>query len=80
MLLNSSSTSLFKSLRGLKEGDPFSLYLFILVTKAFSRGLRFLIQEGKIHSYALPRGTPPISHLSFADDFILFTRGHRQSL
>lgn len=28
----------------------------------------------------MPRGAPPISHLSFADDLILFTRGHRRSL
>lgn len=78
ILLNGSYAGFFKSSRGLKQG--LSPYLFILLTDAFSRGLKFLMQEGTIHSYGLPRGAPPVSHLSFADDLILFTRGHRRSL
>ena len=65
---------------GLKQGDPLSTFLFILVSEALSRGLRTLFSLGKLQAYAQPRGTLPISHLAFADDVVIFTRGDRRSV
>lgn len=58
--------------RGLRQGDPLSLYLFIMVAE----GLISLINEadnrGDIHGIAIAKGTPKVSHLLFADDGFLF--------
>jgi hypothetical protein len=51
---------------GLRQGDPISPYLFILVTE----GLTALIN---IHGVKICRGAPTVSHL-FADDCFLFCR------
>ena len=36
ILVNNSLTGFFRSSRGLRHGDPFSLYLFVLGMKVFS--------------------------------------------
>lgn len=46
-----SYTGFFKSSRGLKLGDPLSLYLFILLVKVLSHGLTTIVQDGCLASY-----------------------------
>ncbi|CAH9132557.1 unnamed protein product [Cuscuta epithymum] len=58
--------------RGLRQSDPLSPYLFILVAEGLSALLRKAEQEGKIHGVAVCRGAPRVSHLFFADDSYLF--------
>lgn len=78
--MNGSPVGFFQASRGLKQGDPLSPFLFILLLESFSRRLNRQVREGFIQPYILPRGSPLITHLAFADDLILFTRGSRQSL
>lgn len=80
ILINGSPWGFFKSTRGLKQGDPLSPILFILVVEALSRGLQHLQAEGLLETYALPRGAVPVSHLCFADDLVIFTKATRRSL
>lgn len=80
VLVNGSPVGFFQASRGLKQGDPLSPFLFILLLESFSRRLNRQVREGFIQPYILPRGSPLITHLAFADDLILFTRGSRQSL
>lgn len=80
VLINGQSSGFFKASRGLKQGDPLSPLLFLLVVDAFSRGLKHLIQTGQLVPYSLPRHTDPISHLCFADDLIIFLRGSRTNI
>lgn len=80
VLINGTPASLFQSTRGLKQGDPLSPLLFILLTEALSRGIKALIQHGSFAPFALPRGSPIVSHLCFADDLIVFTKGNRATL
>lgn len=75
-----SSAGFFQSTRGLKQGDPLSPILFILVVDSLSRGLNDLVQSGLMESYSLPRHAPSLSHLCFADDLVVFTRGSRRSV
>lgn len=58
--------------RGLRQGDPISSYLFLLVAEGFSS--LFLSAERKklIHGVSIARGAPSISHLFFVDNSLLF--------
>lgn len=80
VVVNGKSAGVFQATRGLKQGDPLSPYLYILVSEALSRGLRALILQGTIQPFSLPRHACLISHLLFADDLIIFTNGSRTSL
>lgn len=80
VLFNGSPSGFFKATRGLKQGDPLSPLLFILVVEAFIRGLHVQIQEGAITAYSAFRSSPVIPILCFADDMIVFLRGLRQTI
>ena len=76
VLINGSSTSFFGSSRGLRQGDPLSPLLFLLVMEALSRLLKKIEDGGFLSSFqASPTvggGGLHISHLLFVDDTILF--------
>lgn len=58
--------------RGIRQGDPISPYLFLLVAEGFSSLLRKAQRDNLIHGVSIARGAPSISHLFFADDSLLF--------
>ena len=83
VLVNGSSASFFGSSRGLRQGDPLSPLLFLLIMKVLSRilkktedsGLLRGFQVGPVNSIGVR-----ISHLLFADDTILFCDASRDQL
>ncbi|KAL0409022.1 UNVERIFIED_CONTAM: putative mitochondrial protein [Sesamum radiatum] len=60
--------------RGLRQGDPISPYLFLLCTESFSSLLQTAELDGSIQGVSVCRQAPPISHLLFADDTLIFSR------
>lgn len=60
----------------LRQEDPLSPYLFILVADAFSSMLQNKVLERKLHEAKTSRNGPEISHL-FADDSLIFARAYR---
>ncbi|XP_031096851.1 uncharacterized protein LOC116001092 [Ipomoea triloba] len=58
--------------RGLRQGDPMSPYLFILILEVFHLMILKCQREGSIHDIAIARGAPLISNLFFADDCYIF--------
>ncbi|KAL0318244.1 UNVERIFIED_CONTAM: hypothetical protein Scaly_2850900 [Sesamum calycinum] len=62
----------FKSMRGLRQGDQISLALFIISAEALSKGIDHLF-NGNLDMYFQTKCEVKISHLSYADDVILFT-------
>ncbi|XP_030929772.1 uncharacterized protein LOC115955672 [Quercus lobata] len=74
IMLNGQPHGLITPTRGLRQGDPLSPYLFLLVTE----GLHALFEEakdsGEIRGVSLCPMGPRISHLLFADDSLVFCR------
>lgn len=74
VFVNGQPSSDFKPERGLRQGDPFSPYLFVLCADVMSRLLRKEAGMGGIHGIQVARNAPKLTHLLFVDDSLLFTR------
>uniref|UniRef100_A0A2N9F7C8 Reverse transcriptase domain-containing protein n=1 Tax=Fagus sylvatica TaxID=28930 RepID=A0A2N9F7C8_FAGSY len=75
VLVNGSPEGFFSCSRGLRQGDPLSPLLFLLVMEVLSRMLRKVEEEGLIRGFRAGSNAAEglcISHLLYADDTILF--------
>jgi hypothetical protein len=79
VLVNGSPSDFFSSSRGLRQGDPLSPLLFLLVMEVLSRMLRKMAEDGFLTGFSVGRDVS-ISHLLFADDSILFCDANPQHL
>lgn len=79
ILVNGSSSAPFNAAKGLRQGDPISPFLFAIAMEYLSRGLTCLkqVKEFKYHPRCSKLG---ITHLSFADDLLLFSSGDMASV
>ncbi|KAK4382859.1 hypothetical protein Sango_2831600 [Sesamum angolense] len=79
ILVNGEPSSFFKSSQGLRQGDPISLALFILIAEAISRriGNFFSHNPDMIHQTGYKTR---VTHLAYANDIIMFTRCEEQPL
>jgi len=80
IIINGKRYRLFRSTRGLKQGDPLSPALFILGVEVLSRSLNRHHQDPLYHGFYMEMRAPQINHLSFADDIIIFTSERKHSL
>jgi hypothetical protein len=69
---NGTALSPFRPSRGLRQGDPVSPYLFLLVANCLSVLMKNYGSQGLIFGIKVSRNAPSISHLLFADDSLLF--------
>jgi hypothetical protein len=75
ILVNGCPRGFFPSSRGLRQGDPLSPLLFVIVMEALSRLLDRAVREGLFLGFSV--GTVAanplmVSHLLFADDTLIF--------
>ena len=77
ILINGSLTGFFNSSRGLRQGDPLSLYLFVLGMEAFSLLIDKDVDGGYLFGYKF-RGRNErgglVSLLLFANDTLVFCK------
>lgn len=59
---------------GVKQKDPLSPSLFILVAKILSMVLKNLFKCAGFQGYGLPPRSEKINHLSYADNTIIFVK------
>ncbi|KAI0511688.1 hypothetical protein KFK09_012320 [Dendrobium nobile] len=79
VLINGKAQGFFKSSNGIRQGDPLSPALFIIAAEFLSRGIKNLFScHPKLYYKTI--GGVAITHLSFADDFILFSNGSMKML
>ena len=74
ILVNGEPKGLIKPSRGLRQRDPLSPYLFLFWTEGLNALLRQAAADGDIHGISLCRNGPKLTHLSFADDCLIFCR------
>ncbi|XP_074304832.1 uncharacterized protein LOC141639656 [Silene latifolia] len=77
--INGSVEGYFPGKRGLRQGDPLSPYLFALCMEVLSRLLRKLPTHPGF-SYHPKCVKINLTHLIFADDLLVFTRGDLPSI
>ena len=73
ILLNGSPQKPFKIEKGLRQGDPLSPYLFILVSEALVHILKKADDLNLIEAVHIGKAKVCLEHLQFADDTLIFT-------
>ena len=58
--------------RGIHQGDPLSLYLFLLCTEGLSALIQSAVDRGQMKGVKICRGGLRLSHLFFANDSLIF--------
>ncbi|XP_060973692.1 uncharacterized protein LOC133038980 [Cannabis sativa] len=76
VLLNGCPLRKLKPQRGLRQGDSLSPFLFLLCQEVLSKLISREEEGGGIHGIKIAYSAPPVSHLMFADDTILFARAN----
>ncbi|KAE8732459.1 hypothetical protein F3Y22_tig00002058pilonHSYRG00012 [Hibiscus syriacus] len=71
-LWNGEITEILNPKQGLRQGDPLSPYLFILVMERLSHMILEREEKGLWKSFKCLRGGVKLSHLFFTDDLLLF--------
>ena len=72
ILLNGSPLPPFKMEKGLRQGDPLSPYLFILVSEALVSILKKAHDMNLIEAVYIGKEKVSLKHLQFADDTLIF--------
>lgn len=68
-MVHGSTVGFFRSSRGLRQGDPLSPYLFIMVSDMLSKMISNE-ERDYISGFKVGSGTVFISHLQFVNDTI----------
>eukprot|EP00253_Pinus_taeda_P023423 PITA_23423 len=73
ILINGIPTSTFRPSRGIRQGDPLSPFLFIIMAEGLGRCIKNAILSRNLKGISLHQA-PTISHQQFVDDNMIF--GH----
>lgn len=76
---NSVETDIFSPTRGLRQGDPLSPYLFLIVAEGLSCMLRGAEERGELEGIKVCREAPTISHLLFANDSLILLHADKKN-
>jgi len=72
IIFNGAPCKPFKMGRGLRQGDPLSAFLFVLMVEVLNRMLIRGEDLGLFKGLAMHRQAVTVSHLQFADDTLIF--------
>eukprot|EP00253_Pinus_taeda_P002169 PITA_02169 len=71
ILLNGAPSRLFTPSRGLRQGDPLSPFLFVLMMEGLGRAIKMANAEGRIQVIKLTLDGVTNTHQQFVDDTML---------
>ncbi|GJY39140.1 reverse transcriptase domain, reverse transcriptase zinc-binding domain protein [Tanacetum coccineum] len=73
ILVNGSPTSEFNVRRGLRQGDPLSPFLFIIIMEGLHVAISDSVRTGLVHDIRIGSSDVNLSHLFFVDDVIIMS-------
>ncbi|XP_075077303.1 uncharacterized protein LOC142164039 [Nicotiana tabacum] len=79
ILVNEETIEPFNAAKGLRQGDPISHFLFAIVLEYLIRSLHGLKKEPNFQYHPKCRKLG-ITHMSFAEDLLLFAKGNLSSV
>ncbi|XP_026433322.1 uncharacterized protein LOC113330706 [Papaver somniferum] len=79
VMINGCHEGYFSVTRGLRQGDPLSPLIFVLIEDVLSRNLSKLFANHNMNVMVSKKGVAP-THFLFADDILIFCRGNQHSL
>ena len=71
ILVNGSPSEIFIPSRGLRQGDPLSPFLFILMMEGLGKSIKQAKEEGKIKGLQLSENGQALTHQQFVDNTML---------
>lgn len=74
LLWNGEALAEFHPLRGIRQGNLISPYLFVLYIERLFQLIQIVVDKKSWKPIQITIGAPKLSHLAFVDDFIIFTR------
>lgn len=80
VLVNGSPTRPFKMRRGLRQGDPLSPFLYLIVAEGLSRMMVRACDCGEFKPLKVGKKGVVISHLQYADDSIFFGEAKKENI
>uniref|UniRef100_A0A251TIJ6 Putative reverse transcriptase domain-containing protein n=1 Tax=Helianthus annuus TaxID=4232 RepID=A0A251TIJ6_HELAN len=80
VFVNGSPTFDFTCQKGLRQGDPLSPFLFLIVMEALACLITRACRIGEIEGISLPGEGPVISHMLYADDALIMGNWTRNNL
>lgn len=66
--------------KGVRQGDPLSLYLYVIIAEALHLMFQVVSYQGWSHGFRIGQSHIVISHLQYADDSILFLKEDEEEL
>ncbi|CAN6676537.1 unnamed protein product [Malus baccata var. baccata] len=79
ILLNGQPGQKFVPSRGLRQGDPLSPYLFLLVSEVLSLLIQKGCERNQINGIQMSSSGPTVSHILFADDTLIFLKAEEDN-
>ncbi|GKU90659.1 hypothetical protein SLEP1_g4626 [Rubroshorea leprosula] len=80
ILVNGSPSRQFNVSRGLRQGDPLSPFLFLIIAEGLNGLVTEAIKNGKLEGVEVGNRSFSISHLQYADDTILFGKATEENV
>ena len=83
VMINGSPCGLFQCSKGLRQGDPLSPYLFVIVMESFSQLMKQAVDGGFLSTFRVGgygREGVIVSHLLFSDDTLVFVKDDQNQL
>lgn len=74
IMINGCPHGQFKGQRGLRQGDPLSPFLFVLVADVLGRMIDAAKNSGLVEGFKVGRCQAHVTHLQYADDSLLFLK------
>ncbi|KAL5577599.1 hypothetical protein UlMin_019298 [Ulmus minor] len=80
IMINGKPRGRFGASRGLRQGDPLSPFLFILVADILGRMMDKAVRIGEVKGFKVGREEEVVSHLQFADDTLFLLEPDKSNI